>query len=249
MLSCKILLGVVCACIGCTALSAADDAPEPARRYSFGARIEYLTTPLFRTYYGTASTTNPISSSVSIATTHTPRFTLVPLLEFRLTSHVSAQTELHFRHAQYQEVTYTTFGVQDPNSPVDDRRMTTVRLTNKINYWEIPLLANYYGLRRSGVLRRLFVTAGAELRHVGRVRTGTEYSNADNTYDYNENPALSLHSNQIGLVAGVGLRSGTLFHLRAKPEIRYIQWQGTLFDGTAYRSAHRQLQVGMGLVF
>jgi len=146
-------------------------------------------------------------------------------------------------------------GVIDPNAGGDDRVTTTIRETNTINYWQIPVVANYYGLGRTPWLRRTFVSAGAELRHVGETRTGTEYTNADGTYNYNENPVLANLNNQVGFVAAAGLRLRPHFPLKwhipigVTPEARFVRWEGRAFQGPSYRSAQNLVEGGIGFSF
>jgi opacity protein-like surface antigen len=121
--------------------------------------------------------------------------------------------------------------------------------STKADYWDVPLLAHYYGLRKQGFLTRMYVSAGPELRHVGRVRTGNEITNADGTTAYNENPDRPRHKNDLGFAVGVGVRWVDDFKVKVAPEIRYVRWQGSTFEGPAFRSQVNELQVGLGISF
>jgi hypothetical protein len=256
MIISRLLITGCLACICCeTVLLGADDTEPAMRRPLFGFRIEYLATPLFKTHYATGSTTNPAADFTYTATTHTPRMTPVPFVEYRLSSRISLRGELEFRHAQYQQVALMRSGIVNPNAGGDDRPITTIRETNTPNYWQIPVIVSYYGLGRTAWLHRAFVSGGAELRHVGKVRTGTEYSNADGTYDYNENPTLPQVNNQVGFVASAGLRFRPHFPFKwhipigVTPEVSFVRWEKRAFQGPAYYSTQNQLEGGIGFSF
>jgi opacity protein-like surface antigen len=230
--------------------AAADDTDPAIRRPSFGIRIESFGTRMFSTKSDVeASTTKPIADYTYSASSSSPRVAIEPTVEYRLLPKLSISAGLCFHHAQYQQVTEIKTGTVDPNSGSDDRKPTTITESTKANYWEFPVLAHYYGLRPGRWWSRAYVSAGVKLRHVGRVRTGTDYANADGTTDYNEIPAVPGRSNQLGFVAGAGLRLIDSFNIKMTPEVRFIRWQGVTFQGLAYRSMANQVEVGVGFSF
>ena len=168
------------------------------------------------------------------------------MVEYRVTNHLSLGLELHYHQAQYQQNTEIISGVKDPNSSNDDRKTTTVKETTRANYWEVPLVARYCGFQRTGPLNKIYALGGVEWRRVGRIRTGTEFSYADGTTDYNEIPAQANLTNQIGAFGGVGFRIVNTLRMKFTPEVRFVHWQGIAFQGISYRSARNQVEVSLG---
>jgi hypothetical protein len=239
-------LAVVPCVISGACLFAEDDA---VRRPSIGLRFQYTQTRPFETFSTQASTTKPIADYNYSATSSSRGLELTPNLEYRLTSKLTLGLEFQFRHAQYRQLTEIRSGKKDPTLANDDRKVSTITETTKASYWEVPLLAHYYGITRSGPGAKVYLTGGVALRRVANIRTGTEYSNADGTTDYNEIPASPDRTNQLGLVAGIGYRIIDDFHIKWTPEVRITHWQGTTFQGPAFRSAANQLSVGLGVAF
>jgi hypothetical protein len=227
-------------------MCAEDDA---IRRPSIGLRFEYTQTRPFETTSADASTTKPIADYNYSATSGSRGVVLTPNVEYRLRPRITLGLEFQFHHAQYRQVTQIRTGKKDPNSATDSRPVTTVTETTKASYWEVPLLARYYGLSRHGVGSRAYLVGGLAYRHVGNIRTGNEYSNADGTTDYNEIQAKPERTNQLGLVAGIGLRFVDDYRIKITPEVRVTHWQGTTFSTPAVRSAANQVSVGLGFAF
>ena len=111
------------------------------------------------------------------------------------------------------------------------------------------MLARWYGLGAGTLRSRAYLIAGLGLRHVGRVRTGNEFSYADGTTDYNEAPASPVSQNQAGAVVGAGMRFIDDFNIKVTPEFRYVRWHAAGFSGQSYRSAPGELRFGLGISF
>jgi hypothetical protein len=249
------------ACFFPCLLLAADELSPEIGRPSVGVRVEYMPLRLFNTSTSYASTTSPIADYTYTGGSTTPRLGGAGTIEYRWTRHVSLGVEVHFHHAQFQQTTQMKSGKPDPNTSADDRKVSTISDTTKANYWEIPLLVHYYSFPRlhpTGLLSRTYVykllprtyvTGGLDVRHVGRIRTGNEFSYADGETDYNENPTLAHRVNNLGCVVGVGLRFIDDFRIKVSPEVRYVRWLGTTYEGPNYSSARGQLEVGIGLSF
>ena len=238
------------ACFACllpaSLLFSADD-PSPAiRRPSLGFRIEGYANRLFTTSSSETVTTKPVADTTYTGSTPSPKASLAPMVEYRLTNHLSLGLELHYHQAQYQQNTEIISGVKDPNSSNDDRKTTTVNETTRANYWEVPLVARYCGFQRTGPLNKIYALGGVEWRRVGRIRTGTEFSYADGTTDYNEIPAQANRTNQVGAFGGVGYRIVNTLRMKFTPEVRFVHWQGIAFQGISYRSARNQVEVSLG---
>ena len=86
----------------------------------------------------------------------------------------------------------------------DNRPITNTNTYSQVNFYEYPLLAHYYGFWSHGWKRRIFFTGGVELRHVGKIRTGNDFTYPSGATDYNENPATPNKVNDLGVVARTG---------------------------------------------
>ncbi len=225
------------------------EAPPQKRRYTIGARLQVFPSELFDTEYTTASTTSPVADYEYTGSSESRKLSVSPTLEFRLTRRLSLGGEFMMHHAQYKEVEEMRSGTRDANATTDDREVTTTTRTTKANYWELPVLARYYGLRSSGQLSRVYVVGGLGLRYIGRIRTGNEFSYADDTTDYNESPAVSDRKLQVGAVMGVGYRFIDDFNIKLMPEVRITRWAGYTFHGASFRSVKNELRVGLGISF
>ncbi len=231
-------------------VAAADDTEPAVRRPSVGIRAEYFANRLFgtSTIIG-ATSTNPVTTSTYFGTSHAARLELAPSVEYRLTNHLTVGLELHYHPANFQQTTDYVTGLRDPNSSTDDRKNNHVVETTNVNYWEFPLVARYYGFRSSGKFRKVYVLGGGELRHLGRIRTGTSFSFANGDTDYNESPASPQRHNQAGAVAGIGYRVVDALRIKLTPEVRYVRWQGYTFQGPSYSSRQNQFEVSIGLSY
>ncbi len=241
----------LCACLlgGFSLFGQDDDSGPDVRRPSIGARVEYYPGRFFRAWYGTMSTVKPIADYTYSGWGGKGKLAVAPTVEYRLTNRISLGAELQFHYAEYSQVEQVRTGAIDPNSSVDNRKVATYFDYTKADYWDVPLLAHYYGLRSKGYLTRSYLSAGLELRHVGRVRTGNEITNADGTTNYNEIPDTPRHKNELGYTLGVGLRWVDDYKIKIAPEIRYIRWQGSTFEGPSYHSQVNEIQGGLGISF
>lgn len=241
----------VCACLlPAPFLLAADDTAPAIRRPSLGFRVEYYATNLFGTSTAIGvNTTNPVATYTFFGSSHSSKMELAPSVEYRLTKRLSLGVELHYHPAQFQQTTDYVTGIRDPNSSTDDRKNNHVAETTQVTYWEFPLVARYYGLRSSGMFKRVYALGGVELRHLGRIRTGTSYSFANGTTDYNEIPAPANHNNQAGVVGGLGYRIIDALRIKLTPEVRFVRWQGFVFQGPSYSSRQNQLEISLGLSY
>jgi hypothetical protein len=231
------------------AIQGADEKTEVTRRYQIGGRVQAFPLQLFTVKTVETSTTQPIADYKYTSTTDSQRATLTPTFEFRLKPRLTIGTDFMLHHANYVEKQEIRTGKKDPNASTDDRKVTTITQTTKANYWELPVLVRYYGLRGSGILKRSYAIGGFGFRHIGRVRTGNEYSYADDTTDYNEAPAQPSRKNQFGAVAGFGIRFVDDFNIKVMPEVRYTRWAGFAFEGKSYKSVQNELRVGLGISF
>jgi hypothetical protein len=234
--------------------------PQPAKttnngygltgRYYFGFRVEFFPLSLFKTSFTqTTVTTPPVASYSYFPSNGSQKAALAATFEYMFTPRLSAGAEFYLTHAKYTLTTQVRSGLPGPNSGVDDRPLTTYAESSNADYWVFPMLARYGGIRPRGFLSHLYVAAGAEYRHVGRVRTGTDIYYPDGTTGYTEIAAVPTNSNQIGGVIGLGLRMLDDLGIKVAPEIRFIRWTNSTFEGPGYHSQMNQAEAGLGFSF
>ena len=196
-----------------------------------------------------SETTNPIADYTYTATSSSQKVALAGTFEYVVTHRLSVGVEFYLTHATYVWTTNVRTGLPSPNSSTDDRPVTTYTQTNKANYWDLPLLARYQGIRSKGSLSHAYWIGGAEYRHVGRVRTGTDINYPDGTTGYNEVSTVPNHSNQVGVLAGIGFRFFDQFGFKLTPEVRYIRWFNYTFQGYGYASTKNEVEAALGFSF
>ena len=119
-----------------------------ARRFHRVEAVDTTTT--------TASTTKPIADYSYTGSSTSSHYTGGPVFEMRLTKHIWVGAELSFHHASYAQVTDIRTGKADPNAGTDNRPLTILTDNSMANYWDIPMLVRYRGLRESGKFKRFY---------------------------------------------------------------------------------------------
>jgi hypothetical protein len=222
---------------------------DDSRKYNFGLRADFIALKQFDTKTTTASTTKPIADFSYTGSSTSSHYAGGPVFEMRVMKHIWVGAELSFHHASYAQVTDIRTGRADPNAGTDNRPLTILTDNSTANYWDIPMLVRYRGLRESGKFKRFYPLAGATYRHVGRVRTGNDTVNADSSTDYNEIPDVPKRTNLFGFTAGIGFRLVDELGVKIVPEIRFTRWFDQSFQGLSYSSSPNQVQAGLGITF
>jgi hypothetical protein len=224
--------------------------PTTLRRFYFGIRVEGFPLRLFDTTTALSSTSQPIADYSYSASSSSQKIAPAATFEYTFSPRLSAGVEFYLTHTKFIETTQVQTGLPSPNSSTDDRPVTTYVESSIADYWVLPFLARYQGLRSRGFfLRHLYEVAGAEYRHVGRVRTGTDIYYPDGSTGYTEIAAIPAHSNQIGGVVGLGLRFVDDLGLKVAPEVRFIRWDSATFEGPGYVSSRNQAEISLGFAF
>lgn len=230
-------------------LLGADETASPLRRLSIGLHVVYFPLRLIKTGSAVQISSNPVAQYNYTASSTSPKWGPGAVVEYRLSNHFALAGELHFHHADYTQTTNTLSGYNTSTTGGDNRPVTTKVETSQVNDYEVPLLAHYYGIWSSGWKRRIYLSGGVELLHVGKIRTGNDFTYPSGVQDYNENPALPNRANDFGAVAGLGMRFVDEFHIRLAPEVRFIRWRAPSLQGPAYRSVANQLEAELSLSF
>jgi hypothetical protein len=230
------------------------DITSPPPRYSFGVRIEYFPQRFFQTQYTVINTTNPILNSSYFGTSVGSKYTLGLTGEYLLTRKISIGADFFKHQEEYTQLAQIKSGTQDPNSSYDTRPLTSVTQDTRANYWDVPIVARYYGLKNKaprglGWLSQTFVLAGGTYRHVSNIRTGTSTSLPDGATSYNEIPVTPVHNNTVGLLAGMGYKLFEYGKFKAMGEARYTRWFAYTFQGPAYESQKNQVEIGLSFSY
>lgn len=223
--------------------------PNKPPRFYCGFRIEDFPLNQFKTGTTDITTAQPVAAYTYISVSNSQKAALAASFEFMARPRWSAGVEFYLTHAKFVQTTELKTGIPDPNSGTDDRPITTTVQTSTANYWVLPFLVRYYELRPRGIFSRTYAIGGLEYRHIGRVRTGNDIYYPDGSTGYNEIPVVPVHSNQVGVVAGVGYRFRDAFGIKVTPELRYIRWNNSAFQGVGYASAVNQGEVSLGFSF
>src|ERR1035441_3603448 len=230
-------------------LLGADDTAPPLRRLTVGIHVMYFPTDLITTKSVTQTTASPVAQYNYSASSNWARWGPGGVVEYRLTDHWALAGEIHFHHVNYNEGAQILTGVNTSTTGGDNRPLTNSVTYAQVNYYEYPTLANYYGLWSHGWKKRVFFTGGVELRHVGKIRSGNDFTYPSGATDYNENPATANKVNSFGAVAGLGMRFVDEFHIRISPEMRFIRWQAPSLLGPAFTSVTNQFEAGLSVSF
>ena len=230
------------------------DATVKTPRYAFGVRVEYFPERFFQTGYVTTNTTNPILSTGSFGTSAGSKMSLGVTGEFRLNHRVFLGLDFFRHQEEYTQLSQIKSGLRDPNSSYDNRPLTTVTQDTRADYWDVPLVVRYYGLRNKsprglGWLAQAFVLGGGSYRHVSNIRTGTSTAEPDGSTSYNEIAAKALHNNLVGATGGFGYKLFKYGKLKAMAEGRYTRWFGTTFQGPSYVSTKNQVEIGLSFTY
>ncbi len=221
----------------------------PERRYLYGFRVVYFPLRQFDTSARQSETTNPVADYTYQGSSSSQKGALAGTFEYVFTRRLSAGVEFFLTHATYTLTTNVQTGLPSPSSSQDDRPITRYVQSNKANYWELPLVARYQGIRSKGLLSHAYWLGGPEYRHVGRVRTGTDIYYPDGTTGYNEIPTAPTHSNQVGVVVGIGWRFFDQFGFNVTPEIRYVRWNNDAFQVLGANSTKNEVSASLGFSF
>jgi hypothetical protein len=234
---------------GLLLFGADDETPKPLRRLTIGVHVNYYPLPLIKSSYVVQISNNPEAQYNYYGASDSPKWGPGAMVEYRLLQHVSLAGELHFHHEDYTQTDNILSGYNTSTTGGDNRPLTYTVQTSQINDYEIPLMVHYYGIWSRGWKRRLYATGGAQLLHVGKIRTGNDFTYPSGATDYNENPATPNKVNDVGAVVGVGMRFVDEFHIRVAPEVRYIRWEAPSILGPSYRSAPYQVEANLSLSF
>jgi hypothetical protein len=146
--------------------------------------------------------------------------------------------------------TDTLEGIDNPNTPEDDRIHTITNEDTRAKFFDFPVVVRYYDINRHAAGSRWFVEGGAALRHVSKVRTSIDTTvGAGATVCCDNTPTQPARRTIRGFVGGFGLQFIDPVGVRVVPEVRYTRWSGHSFDNFSTHTELNQVEAMISLTF
>ncbi len=224
------------------------ESQQREKRFSFGFRVRGFPWELIQSRTQTVSYPNPVESITYQTTPFGRQFGGGLTLELVLTRHILFSAEALYTHVRYSKITNLYVGTDNTATTADERKLTTTNEFTEANFWDIPLMFRFQGLRSSGVLSKIYFSGGATLRHVGNVKTNSAVIDPEDNVTYSTAPA-STKRNLLGTVFGLGMRFTDDFNIHVTPEARYTMWRGYSFNGDSTLTRKGQVEIGLGFTF
>lgn len=139
-------------------------------------------------------------------------------------------------------------GVDNPNTPLDDRRHTTVEESSIVNYWDYTFMLRRYTKNHEATGHRGFFGGGLNFRDIRRIRSQRETTlGATTTPD--TKPIIPTRDVGRGLVGSVGAQFMDDFGIKLVPEFRYTRWLQPSFNDQSTRSRRNQFEAIVSITF
>ena len=219
------------------------------RRFTVGGNASFLVLGLMR---GGEQSESLASPPLQIDTKNENKGTIFGggvTAQFFITERYAINADLQLRRPRYKLTTTLYEGVDNPNTPGDERTATFFTEDTRARYWDIPLLLRRYNESRYEDRWKWFYEAGPVLRHVTGIRSATEQESRGTKTCCDETPATPAHKNIYGAVAGIGLVLKDDFGIKLIPEFRYTRWFGGIFNNRAAQSRRDQYEILFSITF
>lgn len=139
-------------------------------------------------------------------------------------------------------------GVDNPNTPLDDRIHTTIAESSVVKYWDYTFLVRRYTKSHQMPGPRAFFEGGINLRDVRNVRT-TRETTVGATITEDTIPVVPARGMSRGFVGGVGAQFIDDFGIKLVPEFRYTRWIQQSFDSLSTQSRKNQFEAIVSITF
>jgi hypothetical protein len=238
-----------------TVLHAQTPAPVELERQTYVRRISAgatLTVPLFNLMKPGvgffSQTTPPLVSTIEGSAKYHWLGGGV-MLQLAILDRLAVNLNAFYRKAEYSYTETDVAGVDNPNTPLDDRTVTTIEGSTRIRYLDIPVLARIYSKGRHRKGNRWFFEAGPTARTVNKTRTTriTTDPAGSVSFDYSQQPPFKRTA--LGATAGFGGQFIDPVGLRVIPEVRYTRWLALNFDVPGNYSRRDQIEFMFSLAF
>jgi len=219
------------------------------RRFTIGGNASFLVPGLMKSGEQTESLASP---PLQIDTKNENKGTIFGggvTVQFFLGERYAINADLQLRRPRYKLTTTLYEGVDNPNTPGDERTVTFYTEDTRARYWDLPLLLRRYNESRYENRWKWFYEAGPVLRHVTGIRSATEKEFRGTKTCCDETPATPAHRNIYGAAAGIGLVLKDDFGIKLIPEFRYTRLFGGIFNNRAAQSRRGQYEILVSITF
>jgi hypothetical protein len=142
----------------------------------------------------------------------------------------------------------TYVGVDNPNTPLDDRIHTTIEESSIVTYWDYTFMLRRYTKDHFAPGHRAFYGGGFNFRDVRKVRSERETTlGATTTSD--TAPIVPTRDIGRGIVGAVGAQFTDDFGVKLMPEFRYTRWLQPTFDTKSQLSRKNQFEAIVSITF
>lgn len=138
-------------------------------------------------------------------------------------------------------------GVDNPNTPLDDRKHTTIDETSIVKYWDYTVMLRRFTKDHFAAGHRAFFEGGFNFRNVRNVRTERETTIVETVAD--TKPIVPTRTMGRGIVGGVGAQFVDDFGVKLVPEFRYTRWLQPTFSDLSTQSRKNQFEAIVSITF
>jgi len=167
-----------------------------------------------------------------------------------ITDQFAVNASLLMRRPGYIREIDVIEGVDNPNTPEDDRKHIIRHEDTRARFYELPVVVRYYTKDRYRRGARFFLEGGAALRKVSNIRTSIyeQVGSGDKTC-CDTTPASYAQRTIRGFVGGMGVQLIDELGLRIVPEVRYTYWTGRTFDALSVVTQRNQIEAMISITF
>jgi hypothetical protein len=152
-------------------------------------------------------------------------------------------------HRSFHKTTSDSYsGIDNPNTPLDDRIRTTINSESNVRYWDYALLFRRYGKNHNVAGHRWFVEGGPSFRRVYKIST-TRQTTVGAVETNDTLPIAPDRRVARGLTGGVGAQFVDDFGVRLVPEFRFTRWNQVNFDNQGLTSRKNQFEAIVSITF
>lgn len=139
-------------------------------------------------------------------------------------------------------------GIDNPNTPLDDRVHITIQEESITNYWDYAFMLRRYTKDHTTSGHRAFFGGGFNFRDVRRVRTNRETTlGADTIFD--TQPVVPSRDMGRGIVGSIGAQFTDDFGIKIVPEFRFTRWLQPTWESLSTRSRKNQFEAMVSITF
>jgi len=139
-------------------------------------------------------------------------------------------------------------GIDNPNTPLDDRAHKTIDESSIVNYWDYTLMLRRYTKDHQAPGHRAFFGGGINFRDIRKIRSERETTlGATTTPD--TKPIIPTRDIGKGLTGAVGAQFVDDFGVKLVPEFRYTRWMQPNFNSQSTLSRKNQFEAIVSITF